>query len=115
MSSDQIHQYGAGSIGTANHSGSGDIVAGGKTVNAAPAAPATALDDLLAAIEGLRTHLDDTRRAELDAAAADLDPGAGRAELEGPLTRIAGIAALVGAVGGPVVAAVQALLAALGA
>ncbi|MFF2775776.1 hypothetical protein ACFVU3_12775 [Streptomyces sp. NPDC058052] len=114
MSSDQIHQYGAGSIGKASHTGSGDIVAGGKTVGAA-ATPSTALDDLLAAIEGLRTHLDETRRAELDAAAADLDADATRAELEGPLTRIAGIAALVGAVGGPVVAAVQALLAALGA
>ncbi|GGY63124.1 hypothetical protein [Streptomyces omiyaensis] len=113
MSSDQIHQYGAGSVGKASHTGSGDIVAGGKTVGAAT--PATALDDLLAAVEGLRSHLDDTRRAELDAAAADLSPGATRAELEGPLTRIAGIAALVGAVGGPVVAAVQALLASLGA
>ena len=111
MTGEQFIQYGAGSIGKATHSGSGDIVAGGKTVGAEAAA--SALDALLTAVAELRPHLDEARRAELDAAVRQISADRGRREMEGPLTRIAGIAALVGEVGGPVVSAVQTLLAAL--
>ncbi|MGW1995247.1 hypothetical protein [Embleya sp. NPDC001921] len=109
MSNEQIRQYGAGSIGKAAHWGSGDIVAGGKTVGAADTK--SELDKLLAAIDALRQHLDDARRAELDEAVLEIRPDRTGAELNAPLTRIAGIAALLGGVGGPVISAVQALLA----
>ncbi|MGW4425820.1 hypothetical protein [Streptosporangium sp. NPDC004631] len=108
MSNEHIQQIGAGSIGKAIHKGRGDIVAGGKTVGTA--GPKSEIDDLLAAIDELRRHLDDVSRTELDAAVREIRPDSTRAELEGPLARIAGIAVLLGTVGGPVISAVQTLL-----
>ncbi|GEB54111.1 hypothetical protein [Streptomyces cacaoi] len=104
-------QRGRGNIGQAIHYGAGDIVAGGKTVGSADPKEA-AISELLAAIAEVREHLDDVRRAEIEAAAQEVRPERTRQELEGPLTRIGGIAALVGSVGGPVISAVQSVVAA---
>ncbi|WP_018545342.1 hypothetical protein [Streptomyces sp. LaPpAH-108] len=110
MSGDHIQQYGSGSIGKAEHTGSGDIVAGGKTVGATTGGPEVTA--LLEAIEGLRPHLDASDRAEVDAAAGSIAEETSPERLRGLVRRISGIAALVGEVGVPVIAAARALLAA---
>ncbi|MEU4013150.1 hypothetical protein [Streptomyces pseudogriseolus] len=108
MSGDHIQQYGAGSIGKAEHTGSGDIVAGGKNVGVAEAGPA--LRALLAEVERLRPHLDAADRAEVDAAAGAVAEETSAERRRTLVQRISGIAALVGEVGLPVVAAGKALL-----
>ncbi|MET9166407.1 hypothetical protein OIE90_14035 [Streptomyces cellulosae] len=109
MSGDQIQQYGAGSIGKAEHTGSGDIVAGGKNVGVAEAGPA--LQALLAEIERLRPHLDTADQAEVDAATGAIAQETSAERRRSLVQRISGIAALVGEVGLPVVTAAKALLA----
>ncbi|MEU2370348.1 hypothetical protein ACPCIX_25890 [Streptomyces pseudogriseolus] len=108
MSGDHIQQYGAGSIGKAEHTGSGDIVTGGKNVGVTEAGPA--LQALLTEIERLRPHLDAADRAEVDAAAGAITEETSPERRRTLVQRISGIAALVGEVGLPVVAAGKALL-----
>ncbi|MGW3073463.1 MULTISPECIES: hypothetical protein [unclassified Kitasatospora] len=109
MSGDHIQQYGSGSIGKAEHTGSGDIVAGGKTVGATAGGPA--VEALLREIEKLRPHLDENDRAEVDTAAGSIAEETSAERRRGLVQRISGIAALVGEVGVPVIAAAKALLA----
>src|SRR5436190_23402751 len=109
MSGDHIQQYGSGSIGKAEHTGSGDIVAGGKTVGATAGGPA--VEALLREIEKLRPHLDENDRAEVDTAADSIAEETSPERRRGLVQRISGIAALVGEVGVPVIAAAKALLA----
>ncbi|ALV51321.1 hypothetical protein ASR50_19190 [Streptomyces sp. 4F] len=109
MSGDHIQQYGAGSIGKAKHTGSGDIVTGGKNVGVAEGGPA--LQALLAEIERLRPHLATADRAEVDAAAGAIAEETSEERRRSLVQRISGIAALVGEVGLPVVSAAKALLA----
>ncbi|MEU3958618.1 hypothetical protein AB0F42_02050 [Streptomyces buecherae] len=109
MSGDHIQQYGAGSIGKAEHTGSGDIVAGGKTVGATVGGPV--VEALLREIEKLRPHLDEGGRAEVDAAAESIAEETSPERLRGLVQRVSGIAALVGEMGLPVIAAAKALLA----
>ncbi|MFJ8001852.1 hypothetical protein ACIQ7D_32915 [Streptomyces sp. NPDC096310] len=109
MSGDWIQQYGDGSIGKAEHTGSGDIVAGGKTVGATAQGPA--VEALLKEVEKLRRHLDEKDRAEVDAAAKSIAEETSPERRRGLVQRISGIAALVGEVGVPVITAAKALLA----
>ncbi|MFJ8477822.1 hypothetical protein [Kitasatospora sp. NPDC094011] len=108
MSGDHIQQYGAGSIGKAEHSGSGDIVAGGKTVGSTAGGPA--VEALLQEIQRLRPHLDEHDRAEVDAAANSIAAETSAERRRSLVQRITGIAALVGELGVPVIAAARALL-----
>ncbi|WP_133910769.1 hypothetical protein [Streptomyces sp. NBC_00582] len=110
MSGDHIQQYGSGNLGKVVHSGSGDIVTGGKHLATAPDAHAAALDTLLTELRALRHHLDPGRRAEVDAAVREIGANPSGEGLRGVLERIAGIAAVLGAVGTPVVTAVMALM-----
>ncbi|MEU5431100.1 hypothetical protein AB0H73_36605 [Streptomyces olivoreticuli] len=109
MSGDHIQQYGSGSIGKAQHTGSGDIVAGGKSVGATAGEPA--VEALLREIEKLRPHLDENDRAEVDAAVGSIAKETSPDRWRGLVQRISGIAALVGEVGLPVIMAAKALLA----
>ncbi|MDN3028111.1 hypothetical protein [Streptomyces sp. S.PB5] len=109
MSGDRIQQYGAGSIGKAEHTGSGDIVAGGKNVRAAEST-APALDDLLREIQKLRPHLDEHDRAEVDASVEEISANPSEERFRKLLRQIAGIATLIGETGAPVILAVRALL-----
>ncbi|MDT3725125.1 hypothetical protein ROS62_09540 [Streptomyces sp. DSM 41972] len=109
MSGDHIQQYGSGNIGKAEHTGSGDIVTGGKNVGVAEGGPA--LQALLAEIERLRPHLATADQAEVDAAAGAIAEETSAERRRSLVQRISGIAALVGEVGLPVVAAGKALLA----
>ncbi|MFI2185431.1 hypothetical protein [Streptomyces sioyaensis] len=109
MSGDHIQQYGSGSIGKAEHTGSGDIVTGGKTVGATAGGPA--VEALLREIEKLRPHLDENDRAEVGAAADSIAEETSPERRRGLVQRISGIAALVGEVGLPVITAAKALLA----
>lgn len=104
MSGDHIHQYGSGSIGKATHHGSGDIVSGGKSADVGQA-----IAGLLAAVGELRQHLGERDRAEVDAAVAQIDPNKSQSELEGPLRKIGGIAALISEHGAPVLSAIAAV------
>lgn len=72
MSGDSYTQYGAGSIGKAEHTGSGDIVAGGKRVGG-PEAGESAIETLLAEVRAMRQHLGEGDRAEVDAAIEELN------------------------------------------
>ncbi|MFJ8108822.1 hypothetical protein [Streptomyces sp. NPDC096132] len=110
MSGDQIQQYGSGNFGKVVHSGSGDIVAGGKHVNGGAETRAAALDTLLRELQALRRHLDDGRRAEVDAAVREIGANPSGEGFRKVLERIAGIAAVLGSVGTPVVTAVMALM-----
>ncbi|MEW2132638.1 hypothetical protein [Streptomyces sp. NPDC005435] len=109
MTGDYIQQYGSGSIGKAEHTGSGDIVAGGKTVGATAPGPEVAA--LLEAIESLRPHLDPGERQEVDTAAGSIAEETSPERRRALVRQISGIAALVGEVGVPVIAAARALLA----
>ncbi|MHA5050249.1 hypothetical protein [Streptomyces sp. SD15] len=109
MSGDHIQQYGAGSIGKAEHVGSGDIVAGGKRVDASgPGEPA--LDNLLREVQALRQHLDESDRAEVDAAVEEIASNPSGERFNKLLQKIAGIATIIGEAGTPVITAVKALL-----
>ncbi|XMA37452.1 hypothetical protein O1157_14935 [Streptomyces albogriseolus] len=108
MSGDHVQQYGSGNIGRAEHTGSGDMVAGGKTVGATVTDPAVRA--LLQEIAKLRPHLDQGDRAEVDAAAESLAEEASPERRRTLVQRVTGIAALVGEVGLPVVTAAKALL-----
>ncbi|MFF5185436.1 hypothetical protein ACFY30_16895 [Streptomyces sp. NPDC000345] len=110
MSGDHIQQYGSGNFGKVVHSGSGDIVAGGKHTGGGTDGRAAALETLLREVRALRQHLDDGRRAEVDAAVRDIASHPSGEGLRNVLERIAGIAAVLGAVGTPVVTAVMALM-----
>lgn len=109
MNGDHIQQYGAGSIGKAEHSGSGDIVAGGKQVNGAESG-APAIDDLLRQVQALRQHLDESDRAEVDAAVEEINSNPSKERFNKLLQKIAGIATIIGEAGAPVIIAVKALL-----
>ncbi|WP_416984304.1 hypothetical protein [Streptomyces sp. T028] len=110
MNGDHIQQYGSGNFGKVVHSGSGDIVAGGKYTGGGPDARAAALDTLLTELQALRQHLDAGRRAEVDAAVREIGAHPSGEGFRRVLERIAGIAAVLGAVGTPVVTAVMALM-----
>ncbi|MFI6401041.1 hypothetical protein [Streptomyces sp. NPDC050548] len=109
MSGDSFHQYGAGSIGKATHSGSGDIVTGGKH-GPGPEAGPSALAGLLKEIEELRRHLDASDRAEVDATVEEIRSNPSEERFGRLLRRIAGIAAVIGEAGVPVIATIKALL-----
>ncbi|MEU6378367.1 hypothetical protein [Streptomyces sp. NPDC046909] len=109
MSGDHIQQYGAGSIGKAEHTGSGDIVAGGKNVRG-PEPDTRAIDELLREIQKLRPHLDESDRAEVDASVEELNEGPSEERFNKLLRGIAGIATVIGETGAPVILAIRALL-----
>ncbi|MGW1774807.1 hypothetical protein [Streptomyces sp. NPDC002104] len=109
MAGDSYTQHGAGSIGHATHSGSGDIVAGGKYVGGTPPEP-SALEKLLEEVQAMRQHLDETDRAEVDAAVEELQGNPPEGRFRRILATFSGIATLVGEAGVPVIAAVRALM-----
>jgi hypothetical protein len=109
MSGDSFHQYGAGSIGKAEHSGSGNIVAGGMRV-AGQGASTAAVDNLLEELRKLRQHLDSEDRADVDAVAAEIASNPSHDRLRNALRTVSGIATLVGEVGAPVINAARAIL-----
>ncbi|MEU9232180.1 hypothetical protein [Streptomyces subrutilus] len=109
MSGDQYTQYGPGSIGRAEHSGSGDIVAGGKHVGV-PQAGSPELRKLLDEVRAMRPHLDEGDRAEVDAAIEEISSNPSEGRFNKLLRTFSGIAALIGEAGVPVIAAVKALL-----
>lgn len=109
MSGDSFHQYGAGSIGKAEHSGSGDIVTGGKN-GQGPGAGPSPLGDLLKEVQELRRHLDESDRAEVDATVEEIRANPSEERFGKLVRRIAGIAAVIGEAGVPVITAVKALL-----
>ncbi|MFD6892171.1 hypothetical protein [Streptomyces sp. NPDC059957] len=109
MAGDSYTQHGAGSIGNAAHSGSGDIVAGGKYVGGNPP-EASAIEKLLEEVQAMRKHLDEGDRAEVDAALEELQGNPPEARFRRILGTFSGIATLVGEAGVPVIAAVKALL-----
>lgn len=110
MEGDSYTQYGAGSIGKASHTGSGDIVAGGK-YGGGSAPEASAIEKLLAEVQEMRQHLDESDRAEVDAAVEELNENPSEERFRRVLRTFSGIAALIGEAGVPVIAAVKALLA----
>lgn len=107
---DQYRVTGAGAIGNASHSGSGDIVAGGKYVGGTPP-EASAIEKLLEEVQAMRGHLDETDRAEVDAAVEELRENPPEARFRRILGTFSGIAMLIGEAGTPVITAVKALLA----
>lgn len=109
MGGDQYTQYGAGSIGKAEHTGSGDIVAGGKRVGGQEVEP-SALETLLEEVRAMRQHLDADDRAEVDAAIEEISSNPPEDRFRKILRTFSGIATLVGEAGVPVIAAVKALL-----
>jgi hypothetical protein len=109
MSGDRIQQYGAGSIGKAQHSGSGDIVAGDKHAGGSESGK-LAIDNLLREIQALRQHLDESDRAEVDAAVEEINSNPPKERFNKLLQKMAGIATVIGEVGTPVIIAVKALL-----
>ncbi|MCX5405356.1 hypothetical protein OHA37_15850 [Streptomyces sp. NBC_00335] len=110
MAGDQYRVTGAGAIGSAKHSGSGDIVAGGKYVGGNPP-EASEVEKLIEEVQAMRQHLDDMDRAEIDAAVEELQTNPPEARFRRILGTFSGIATLVGEAGVPVIAAVKALLA----
>ncbi|MBT2539215.1 hypothetical protein J7E99_00465 [Streptomyces sp. ISL-44] len=109
MGGDSYTQYGAGSIGKAEHTGSGDIVAGGKRVGG-PEAGESAIETLLAEVRAMRQHLGEGDRAEVDAAIEELNSNPPEDRFRRLLGTFSGIATLVGEAGVPVINAVRALL-----
>ncbi|MCM1967422.1 hypothetical protein [Streptomyces sp. G1] len=109
MAGDQYTVSGAGAIGKAAHSGSGDIVAGGKYVGGTPP-EASALEKLLEEVQAMRRHLDESDRAEVDAAVEELGENPPEARFRRILATFSGIATLIGEAGVPVIAAVKALM-----
>ncbi|MFE6165219.1 hypothetical protein ACFQ7F_40630 [Streptomyces sp. NPDC056486] len=103
---DQIFSFGG--IAKAEHTGSGDIVAGHKQF-AAPEPMPSAIDDLNKAINDLRQHLDGTARAEVDAALQQIGQAGSSNDLAEPLTKLKRIAAAIGIVGQPAISAINAL------
>ncbi|MET9463406.1 hypothetical protein ABZY44_01040 [Streptomyces sp. NPDC006544] len=109
MEGDSYTQHGAGSIGRASHTGSGDIVAGGKYGGGA-APDASAVEKLLAEVQEMRQHLDASDRAEVDAAVEEISSNPPEERFQRLLRTFSGIAALIGEAGVPVISAVKALL-----
>lgn len=109
MAGDSYTQHGDGSIGRADHSGSGDIVAGGKYVGGKPP-EASAVEKLLEEVQAMRKHLDESDRAEVDAAVEELRENPPEARFRRILGTFSGIATLIGEAGVPVITAVKALL-----
>jgi hypothetical protein len=109
MSGDRIQQYGAGSIGKAEHSGSGDIVAGGKGADGSPSQE-QAIDNLLREVQTLRRRLDENDRAEVDAAVREIRSNPSGERFKKLIQKIAGIAVVIGEAGIPVVIAAKTLL-----
>ncbi|MFZ3499586.1 hypothetical protein ACODT5_41355 [Streptomyces sp. 5.8] len=109
MAGDSYTQHGAGSIGNATHSGSGDIVAGGKYAGGTPP-EASAIEKLLEEVQAMRQHLDESDRAEVDAAVEELRENPPEGRFRRILGTFSGIATLVGEAGVPVITAVKALL-----
>ncbi|WP_328300217.1 hypothetical protein OG389_22210 [Streptomyces sp. NBC_00435] len=109
MGGDQYTQYGPGSIGKASHSGSGDIVAGGKYVGGS-APEASAVEKLLEEVQAMRQHLDTSDRAEVDAAVEEIRENPSEERFKRILRTFSGIATLIGEAGVPVITAIKALL-----
>lgn len=109
MAGDSYTQYGDGSIGNASHSGSGDIVAGGKYVGITPPS-ASDLEKLIKEVQAMRQHLDEADRAEVDAAVEELQGNPPEVRFRRILGTFSGIATLIGEAGVPVITAVKALL-----
>ncbi|MFF7334148.1 hypothetical protein [Streptomyces sp. NPDC008150] len=109
MNGDSFHQHGAGSIGKAEHSGSGDIVAAAN-YTAGPESAEAALKNLLLELQKLRQHLDAQDQFRVDAAAGEITANPRGERLKELLRTISGIAVLVGDVGAPVINAVKAVL-----
>jgi hypothetical protein len=107
MSGDIINLHGSGNIGRATHSGSGDILVINNSVG--QSGSESSINDLLKAINDLRQHVDDSRKAALDAAVQEINSDQADSKLTGPIEKIAGIAVLLGEIGVPVINAIQAL------
>ena len=108
MSGDYIQQYGPGSIGKAQHSGSGDIVAGGKSDSSV--SERLAIENLLREVQAVRQHLNDGDQVEMDAAIEEINSNPPKERFNRALQRVAGIATVIGEVGVPVISAIKALL-----
>ncbi|MFZ3472125.1 hypothetical protein ACODT3_15780 [Streptomyces sp. 4.24] len=109
MAGDHISVHGPGSIGKASHTGSGDIVAGGKYAGGA-APDVSAVEKLLAEVQAMRQHLDESDRAEVDAAVAEIQANPSQERFARILRTFSGIATVIGEAGVPVIAAIKALL-----
>ncbi|WP_405491814.1 hypothetical protein [Streptomyces sp. NBC_00096] len=101
--------HGAGAIGKASHTGTGDIVAGGKYVGGT-APEASAVEKLLEEVQAMRQHLDDSDRAEVDAAIEEIHENPSEERFKKILRTFSGIATLIGEAGVPVISAIKALL-----
>jgi hypothetical protein len=88
----------------------------GKIVNQAPADPRTALEDVIRLAEALRGQVPPADAKVIGEAVGVLREGdtADHGKLRRALGNIAGIAALVGQVGTPVIEAIHVVLSALG-
>ncbi|MGW6689557.1 hypothetical protein [Streptomyces sp. NPDC054961] len=109
MEGDSYTQHGAGSIGKASHTGSGDIVAGGKYGGGA-APDASAVEKLLAEVQEMRQHLGASDLADVDAAVEEISSNPPEEKFQRLLRIFSGAAALIGDAGIPVISAVRALL-----
>ncbi|CAM5539290.1 hypothetical protein SAVIM338S_04266 [Streptomyces avidinii] len=109
MAGESYTQYGAGSIGKASHTGSGDIVAGGKYVGGTTP-DVSAVEKLLEEVQAMKQHLDESDRAEVDAAVAEIQTNPSQERFGKILRTFSGIATVIGEAGVPVIAAIKALL-----
>ncbi|MBT2469402.1 hypothetical protein J7E97_16340 [Streptomyces sp. ISL-66] len=109
MAGDHISIHGAGGIGKASHTGSGDIVAGGKYAGGATP-DASAVEKLLEEVRAMRQHLDESDRAEVDEAVAEIQANPSQERFGKLLRTFSGIATVIGEAGVPVIAAIKALL-----
>jgi hypothetical protein len=107
---DQVFQVGDHSIGIIKYQA-------GEPPQAAPGEARVALAELNAAVAALRSQVSTDDRRVMDGAMETIGSGVGsdKGRLRRALTSIAGIAALVGDVGAPVVEAIRKVTAAFGA
>ncbi|MFC5200590.1 hypothetical protein [Streptomyces kaempferi] len=108
MNGDYIHQVGDGNAGKVVHSGTGDIVIGDRTGDRPKVVNA-----VIEEIKALRQHLDARDQEVVDASVEELasNPSPGRMRIL--LQQVAGIAAVVGEVGAPVISAIKAVMGSL--
>lgn len=108
MMGDRIEQRGDGNIGKAV-TRTGDITARG-TRGADSESRQFTIDDLRVELAELKQHLDDSDRAEIDAAVHEIDSSPSEERFNSLLKRIAGVAAVAGDAGVAVIAVVKELL-----
>lgn len=110
VNGDYVHQIGNNNQGKVIHSGSGDIVTGGKGLDRSQSVQLETINALIGEIQELRRHLNGENGEVLDASVEELasNPSTGRLRIL--LRQISDIAKAVGEVGAPVVAAIRDLV-----